>query len=129
MYLGDETLSVLEIWGAEYQENNAFLIEAKDRDVVQAIADRENCPLRILGEVTGDGKVVVYDSNDNSTPVDLPLELVLGKMPQKTFLDDHVEAQLRPLEIPSETTVTSALERVLRVVKEAFVPAPVPQRP
>ncbi|GKY95882.1 hypothetical protein MPSEU_000548800 [Mayamaea pseudoterrestris] len=116
VYLGDETLSVLEIWGAEYQENNAFLVEAKDRDVIQAIADRENCPLRILGEVTGDGKVVVYDSSDNTTPVDLPLELVLGKMPQKTFTDDHLEAKLKPLDIPAETTVTSALERVLRLM-------------
>jgi phosphoribosylformylglycinamidine synthase len=109
-------LSVLEIWGAEYQENNAFLIEAKDRDVVQAIADRENCPLRILGEVTGDGKVVVYDSADETTPVDLPLELVLGKMPQKTFVDNRVESQLQPLQLPKDATLASALDRVLRLM-------------
>jgi phosphoribosylformylglycinamidine synthase len=116
VYLGDETLSVLEIWGAEYQENNAFLIDAKDKDVVQAIADRENCPVRFLGEVTGDGKVTVHDSRDNSTPVDLPLELVLGKMPQKTFVDNHMESQLQPLELPADATIATALDRVLRLV-------------
>lgn len=114
--MGDETLSVLEIWGAEYQENNALLIRATDEKVFEAIADRENCPFRILGEVTGDGKVVVYDSTDGSTPVDLPLELVLGKMPQKTFTDNHVEMRLAPLRLPDGTTVADALDRVLRLL-------------
>ena len=80
------------------------------------MADRENCPIRILGEVTGDGRVVVRDSADGSTPVDLPLELVLGKMPQKTFTDSHVDGKLVPLELPDGTTVRSALDRVLRLL-------------
>lgn len=116
VYLGDKTMSVLEIWGAEYQENNALLIKPSDRDLFQAIADRENCPIRILGVVTGDGKVVVRDSLDASTPVDLPLELVLGKMPQKTFVDNHPKLDLRPLELPEGSTVMKALDLVLRLV-------------
>ena len=80
------------------------------------MADRENCPIRILGEVTGDGRVVVRDSSDGSTPVDLPLELVLGKMPQKTFTDSHLDGKLVPLALPDGTTVRSALDRVLRLL-------------
>ena len=116
VYVGDESLSVLEIWGAEYQENNALLIRPESREMFQAIADRENCPIRVLGEVTGDGRVVVHDSQDGSTPVDLPLELVLGKMPQKTFVDNHVDNKLEPLKIPEGTSVASALDRVLRLL-------------
>lgn len=116
MYVGDNTLSVLEIWGAEYQENNALLIRAKDETSFKEIAERENCPIRILGEVTGDGKVVVHDSQDDSTPVDLPLELVLGKMPQKTFVDSHSEMKLEALNLPDGTTIASALDRVLRLI-------------
>lgn len=107
---------MLEIWGAEYQENNALLIRSKDEASFQEIAERENCPIRILGEVTGDGKVVVHDSQDGSTPVDLPLELVLGKMPQKTFIDSHTEMKFEPLSLPDGTTVPSALDRVLRLI-------------
>lgn len=114
--IGDETLSVLEIWGAEYQENNGLLIRPADRERFEAMAKRENCPIAIVGEVTGDGRVVVHDSKDGSTPVDLPLELVLGKMPQKTFVDNHVEAKLEPLVLPEGTTVASALDRVLRLL-------------
>lgn len=80
------------------------------------MAKRENCPIRILGEVTGDGRVVVHDSKDNTTPVDLPLELVLGKMPQKTFVDSHVESKLQPFELPAGVTVQNALDRVLRLL-------------
>jgi phosphoribosylformylglycinamidine synthase len=92
------------------------LIRACDKEIFEAIAERENCPIRILGEVTGDGRVVVKDSNDGSVPVDLPLELVLGKMPQKTFVDNHIAAELLPLTIPEETTVEMALDRVLRLL-------------
>eukprot|EP00559_Dactyliosolen_fragilissimus_P000909 CAMPEP_0184855730 /NCGR_PEP_ID=MMETSP0580-20130426/866_1 /TAXON_ID=1118495 /ORGANISM="Dactyliosolen fragilissimus" /LENGTH=1315 /DNA_ID=CAMNT_0027350309 /DNA_START=32 /DNA_END=3979 /DNA_ORIENTATION=+ len=116
VFVGDNTLSVLEIWGAEYQENNALLINPSDKDLFEMIAKRENCPIRFLGAVTGDGKVVVHDSNDNSTPVDLPLELVLGKMPQKTFVDNHTKSNLEPLQIPEGTTVMDAVDRVLRLV-------------
>jgi len=116
VYVGDNTLSVLEIWGAEYQENNGLLIKKSDEKLFTSLAARENCPMRILGEVTGDGKVVVHDSRDGSTPVDLPLELVLGKMPQKTFVDKHSTMELKPLSLPDGTTVASALDRVLRLL-------------
>eukprot|EP00590_Aulacoseira_subarctica_P005815 CAMPEP_0172434518 /NCGR_PEP_ID=MMETSP1064-20121228/70674_1 /TAXON_ID=202472 /ORGANISM="Aulacoseira subarctica , Strain CCAP 1002/5" /LENGTH=836 /DNA_ID=CAMNT_0013182747 /DNA_START=1359 /DNA_END=3869 /DNA_ORIENTATION=+ len=116
VYVGDPTLSVLEIWGAEYQENNALLIRPQDEILFQQIAKRENCPFRILGKVTGDGRVVVHDSRDGSIPVDLPLELVLGKMPQKSFFDNHIQPSLRPLEFPSYMTILGALDRVLRLL-------------
>jgi phosphoribosylformylglycinamidine synthase len=109
-------MSVLEIWGAEYQENNALLIRPSDKALFQEIANRENCPIRMLGIVTGDGKVVVRDSADGSTPVDLPLELVLGKMPQKTFIDHHASMDLHPLRLPEGTTTMQALDLVLRLI-------------
>jgi phosphoribosylformylglycinamidine synthase len=114
--IGDETLSVLEIWGAEYQENNGLLIRPKDLNMFEEMARRENCPIAVVGEVTGDGRVVVHDSKDGSTPVDLPLDLVLGKMPQKTFVDNHVQAKLLPFKLPEGTSVKDALDRVLRLL-------------
>eukprot|EP00518_Triparma_eleuthera_P019398 CAMPEP_0197563318 /NCGR_PEP_ID=MMETSP1320-20131121/28510_1 /TAXON_ID=91990 /ORGANISM="Bolidomonas sp., Strain RCC2347" /LENGTH=1302 /DNA_ID=CAMNT_0043125113 /DNA_START=89 /DNA_END=3994 /DNA_ORIENTATION=+ len=115
IYVGDETMSVMEIFGAEYQENNALLIEEKDRELFGKLADRENCPYRILGKVTGDGKVVVKDSSNGSVPVNLPLELVLGKMPQKTFKDSHVPSDIfKPFALPSGEAVAGVLDRVLR---------------
>lgn len=45
--LGDETMSVLEIWGAEYQENDCLLIKPEAQDVLQAICDRERCYMQV----------------------------------------------------------------------------------
>jgi phosphoribosylformylglycinamidine synthase len=106
----------LEIWGAEFQENNGLLLRKKDLEIFDQMAQRENCPYSVMGEVTGDGRVVVYDSKDGSTPVDLPLDLVLGKMPQKTFVDNRVPALLKPLEFPEGTMPRDALDRVLRLL-------------
>jgi phosphoribosylformylglycinamidine synthase len=107
---------VLEIWGAEYQENNGLLIRAKDREMFEKMAKRENCPIAFVGEVSDDGKVVVHDSKDGSTPVDLPLELVLGQMPQKTFVDNRIESKLEPLKLPEGVTIMDAVDRVLRLL-------------
>jgi phosphoribosylformylglycinamidine (FGAM) synthase-like enzyme len=48
-------VTALEIWGAEYQENNAFLVWPGDAgwDLVRRIAQRENCPVAAVGAVTG----------------------------------------------------------------------------
>ena len=45
--VGDETLSVLEIWGAEYQENDALLVKAEQRELLQSICDRERCFMQV----------------------------------------------------------------------------------
>lgn len=51
--LGDPTISVLELWGAEYQESNALLVHAENRQTLQDICDREKVPVSFVGEITG----------------------------------------------------------------------------
>lgn len=45
--LGDESMSVLEIWGAEYQENDCLLIKPSSRELLQSICDRERCSMQV----------------------------------------------------------------------------------
>jgi phosphoribosylformylglycinamidine synthase len=113
--VGDPTLSVLEVWGAEYQENNAFLVHPRDLPTVLALAQRENCPVSPVGTVTNTGLVIVEDA-DGSTPFKMPLSLVLGKMPQKTFTFTSPQRVLQPLAIPAGETFLSALERVFQLL-------------
>jgi phosphoribosylformylglycinamidine synthase len=47
--------------------------------------------------------------------VDLQLEWVLGKMPQKEFVMERVAPALQPLVLPTGLTVRDALDRVLRL--------------
>ncbi|GLC44010.1 hypothetical protein PLESTB_000219600 [Pleodorina starrii] len=116
--VGDETLSVLEIWGAEYQENDCLLIRADKRELLQSICDRERCFMQVIGTIDGSGRVKLVDRNaPPGTPpaVDLDLEKVLGKMPDKTFNFSRSPAVCAPLELPAGETAMSALHRVLRL--------------
>ena len=112
---GDPTLSVKELWGAEYQENCGLLIRPESVELFRSICTRENCPVSFVGQVTDTGRVVLEDSNDNSTPVDLPLSLVLADLPKKTFKSARESPKLKPLSLPAGTTVGMALDRVLRL--------------
>ena len=114
--VGDSSLSVLELWGAEYQENDAILLHAQDYEFFKLICEREQAPHSVVGLVTGDGRAVVHDSLDDSNPVDLSLDHVLAKMPQKIFKSDRVQQSLEPLSLPSDMTIIEALNRVLRLL-------------
>jgi phosphoribosylformylglycinamidine synthase len=114
--VGDPTMSVLEIYVAEYQERNGFLISPANIDRFQAICDREKVACEVLGKVTGDLRFIVHDEQDNSTPVDLELNEVLGDIPQKTFEDKRLDPQLQPLPLDNSLTVRDALHNVLRLV-------------
>jgi phosphoribosylformylglycinamidine synthase len=80
------------------------------------LSERENCPVSPIGIITGDGKVIVEDELDGSTPFALPLSLVLGKMPQKTFPFRTLNTPKEPLSFPVDLTITRALHRVLKLL-------------
>jgi len=114
--LGDNTLSVLEIWGAEYQEQNALLINPEKSEEFLGLCSREKVPCAFIGEMTGDGYIVLHDETDGSTPVNLHLDKILGDMPRKVFQLNRVKRQREPLELPEGLSVRDALDRVLRLV-------------
>lgn len=64
---GDPTLSVLELWGAEYQESNAMLIRQSDRSFLERVCQREKCPVDFVGNITGDGKVKMGRNHNSMT--------------------------------------------------------------
>ncbi|XP_063839652.1 phosphoribosylformylglycinamidine synthase [Ostrinia nubilalis] len=133
--LGDPTITTLELWGAEYQENDALLCSKANRHVLEEICRRERCPVSFVGEVTGDGFMsLVEDSftdkyldratrlkpeSSSKVPYDLHLEAVLGNMPRKTFDLKKEKRTKLPLSLPNDVTVKSALDRVLRLVNVA----------
>lgn len=112
---GDATLSPRELWGNESQERDAFLIRPKDLKLVKRIAARENIACAVVGKITGNGMLTLFDSADGSTCVDLPLEKILGKLPPKIFQLKRVSPQLEPLKTILELSISMALDRVLRL--------------
>jgi len=114
--VGDATLSALEIWGAEYQENDALLLRREHAHLFRDLCAREKVPVAFVGVVTGNGRIVVQDDVTGETPVDLELEVILGKMPQKTFFLERAKLPTAPLTLPQGLEVREALKRVLRLL-------------
>jgi phosphoribosylformylglycinamidine synthase len=119
--VGDQTLSVLEIWGNESQERNALLVRPEQLHLLKGIAARENVPLAVVGRVTGDGILVLHDTTDDSRPVDLPLDDILGQLPPKKYEFQRrsprgtVRADLKPLVLPPAADLRRVLDMVLRL--------------
>uniref|UniRef100_UPI003B439B51 phosphoribosylformylglycinamidine synthase n=1 Tax=Candidatus Electronema sp. JC TaxID=3401570 RepID=UPI003B439B51 len=113
--VGDPTMSVLEIYVAEYQERNGLLIKPENIEQFLAICEREKVACEVLGEVTGDLRFVVSDEQDGSTPVDVELKEVLGHIPQKTFSDNRIPRKGGSRTAPT-ASVREHLRNVLRLV-------------
>ncbi|KAE9556208.1 hypothetical protein FO519_000547 [Halicephalobus sp. NKZ332] len=114
--LGDPTISIRELWGAEYQESDATLIDSKLLSELNTISKREKCNINIVGEVTGDNVVVFknYNGEHPENPVELNLSL-LGERESKEFNLTTEHLALEPLRLPNNLTVTDALNLVLRL--------------
>ena len=112
--LGDKTMSILSIWSAEYQERYGLLIKPGKAELFQIICARERVNCEVLGEITGSGSIKVIDSVNNTTPVHLVLQDILGKLPQKTFESHHLPRSFKAPELPSDLTLQKAIETTLQ---------------
>ena len=111
---GDKTMSVLKIWSAEFQEGYGLLVRPSQIELFKSICARERVTCEVLGEITGSGNVVVEDPLNEQMPVDLNLEQILTKMPQKTFESTRQARSLKPL-VLSDITVGEAIQIVFKL--------------
>ena len=75
----------------------------ENRALMEAVGEREKVP--VINKMRDTGRMVVKDSKTGETVVDLDLELVLGELPKKSFVDHHVAEML-----PEDPTVMQALD-------------------
>jgi phosphoribosylformylglycinamidine synthase len=77
-------MSPREIWCNEAQERYVLAIPPARLDEFQAICERERCPFAVLGEATAANHLLVTDSHFQNAPVDVSLDVILGKPPKMT---------------------------------------------
>ncbi|HET9448407.1 MAG TPA: phosphoribosylformylglycinamidine synthase, partial [Steroidobacteraceae bacterium] len=75
-------MSPLEIWCNEAQERYVLVIAPDQLERFKALCERERCPYAVVGETTDDGLLKVADPQFKNAPVDVPLEVILGKPPK-----------------------------------------------
>lgn len=101
-----------EIWSNESQERYVLAVSAVDFERFKAICERERCPFAVVGEATEEQHLTVTDSHFDNTPVDMPLDVLLGK-PPRMHRSVTREAELGDDFDPSELDLDTAVQRVL----------------
>ncbi len=75
-------MSPLEIWCNEAQERYVLAVANGDLERFIAICERERCPWAVIGEATEERRLIVGDGYFDNTPIDIPMEVLLGKPPK-----------------------------------------------
>ncbi|MCX8085921.1 MAG: phosphoribosylformylglycinamidine synthase [Rhodocyclaceae bacterium] len=107
-------MSPREIWCNEAQERYVLAIAPEWLDEFAAICARERCPFAVIGEATEARQLVVEDPHFGNRPVDMPMEVLLGKPPRM-----HRQARRQRITAPAldlaAIDLSEAAERVLRL--------------
>jgi len=107
-------MSPMQIWCNEAQERYMLAIAPESREMFARICERERCPFAVLGEATDERRLVVHDPEYDNRPVDLPLDVLLGKAPKMTREVTRQQAAAVPLDL-SQVALADAVERLLRL--------------
>ncbi len=107
-------LAPKEIWCNESQERYVLAIAPESLGLFQAICERERCPFAVIGTATEARQLVVTGgaSATDTKPVDMPMDVLLGKPPKMQRDVRTVARRFPPLDL-SNTTLEQAAVAVL----------------
>ena len=107
-------MSPREIWSNEAQERYVLALSPARLDEFCALCERERCPFAVLGVATDDGRLTLRDAHFGDQPVDMPMEVLLGKPPRM-----HRDAVRQTVRMPALDLAVidlgEAARRVLRL--------------
>ncbi|EDJ89798.1 phosphoribosylformylglycinamidine synthase [Haemophilus influenzae 22.1-21] len=104
----------MEIWCNESQERYVLAVAPENLELFTALCERERAPFAVIGEATEEEHLTLHDSYFDNNPIDLPMNVLLGKTPKMTR-----EVSSKTVENQSITTesiqLKEAFHRVLRL--------------
>ncbi|WP_394250688.1 phosphoribosylformylglycinamidine synthase [Vibrio profundi] len=107
-------MSPLEIWCNESQERYVMAVADKDMATFDAICKRERAPYAVVGKATEERELKLEDSHFDNTPIDMPMDILLGKTP-KMHRDAKTLKANNPAIDRSGIEMNEAVDRVLRL--------------
>jgi phosphoribosylformylglycinamidine synthase len=81
VHLEESGMSAREIWSNESQERYVLAIDPESLPQFVFFCERERCPFSVVGKALAKPQLLVKDGASTS-PVDMPLEVLLGKPPK-----------------------------------------------
>lgn len=113
--LNDEPgMTPLEVWCNESQERYVMAVAPEKLELFAELCKRERAPFAVIGEATEEMHLSLEDSHFDNKPIDMPLDVLLGKTPKMTRDVTTLKAQGEPL-VRDSITVADAVNRVLHL--------------
>jgi phosphoribosylformylglycinamidine synthase len=107
-------MSPMEIWCNEAQERYVLAVAPENLKTFKRICERERCPYAVIGEASEDAQLIVGDGYFDNTPVDIPMDVLLGKPPK--MLRDVKSRTFKKQDFDTAgIDLNEALSRVLRL--------------
>ncbi|MDZ7867254.1 phosphoribosylformylglycinamidine synthase [Acidovorax sp.] len=101
--LEESGMAPKEIWSNESQERYVLAIAPGSLAQFQAFCERERCPFAVIGTATEERQLVLEDTavaaGDQKNPVDMPMNVLLGKPPKMHRDVATVERQFAPMDL------------------------------
>jgi phosphoribosylformylglycinamidine synthase len=110
----DPGMSPKEIWCNESQERYVLAVTQERMAEFEALCERERCPFAVIGEATEEEQLVLGDGYFDNTPIDISMEVLLGK-PPKMLREVHHQTFHKPDFDTSGIDLMDAALRVLRL--------------
>ncbi|SOE81727.1 phosphoribosylformylglycinamidine synthase [Caballeronia arationis] len=102
--LEETGLSPREIWSNEAQERYVLAIAPADLPAFEAICERERCPVAVVGVATEERQLeLIDDESDGQEPVDMPMDVLLGKPPKMHRDVKREAAKFEPVDVTGVT--------------------------
>jgi len=80
--LEESGMAPKEIWSNESQERYVLAISPEHLPLFSYYCQRERCLFAVVGTATEERQLKVIDPLHNNTPVDMPMDVLLGKPPK-----------------------------------------------
>ena len=112
--LEESGMAPKEIWSNESQERYVLAIAPENLPLFQFLCERERCPFAVVGTTTEERQLKVIDPEHSNNPVDMPMEVLLGKPPKMHRNVTHVVNDHLPVDLTG-VELADAAQRVLRL--------------
>ncbi|WP_435927444.1 phosphoribosylformylglycinamidine synthase [Dryocola sp. BD613] len=113
--LNDEPgMSPLEVWCNESQERYVLAVAPEQIELFDELCRRERAPYAVIGEATAEKHLTLNDSHFGDQPIDMPLDVLLGKTPKMERNVETLKAKGDALD-SSTITIADAVNRVLHL--------------
>jgi phosphoribosylformylglycinamidine synthase len=107
-------MTPLEIWCNESQERYVIAIAPENMARFEALCERERAEYSVIGEATEELTILLNDAKFSNQPIDLSLDVLLGKPPKMHRDVARLQAEGTPLHLEA-ADLNDAADRLLRL--------------